>query len=155
MSNYVQLGDVHLLRGGRRGRGPRTPAPGTRGLAGVRGVRARVRPALPRLPARPARARSHARRRGSDHLRADGSDTIAFLERVVDGPAYLLGHSDGAIVALLAALERPDLVLVFSAGVFHHDGWAQERSSWTTRRWRSSSTTGVPSPPTGGSTSGL
>jgi pimeloyl-ACP methyl ester carboxylesterase len=53
-------------------------------------------------------------------------DTIAFLERVVGGPASLLGHSDGAPVALLAALERPDLVrkLVLSAGVFHHDGWA-------------------------------
>src|SRR5215203_3573740 len=53
-------------------------------------------------------------------------DTITFLERVVGGPAYLLGHSDGAIVALLAALKRPDLVrkLVFSSGVFHHDGWA-------------------------------
>jgi pimeloyl-ACP methyl ester carboxylesterase len=52
--------------------------------------------------------------------------TIAFLERVVGGPTYLLGHSDGAIVALLAALKRPELVrkLVFSAGVFHHDGWA-------------------------------
>ena len=53
-------------------------------------------------------------------------DTIAFLEQVVGGPAYLLGHSDGAPVALLTALERPDLVrkLVFSARVFHHDGWA-------------------------------
>jgi len=53
-------------------------------------------------------------------------DTIAFLERVVGGPAYLLGHSDGAPVALLAALERPELVrkLVFSCGVFHHEGWA-------------------------------
>jgi pimeloyl-ACP methyl ester carboxylesterase len=53
-------------------------------------------------------------------------DTIAFLERVVGGPAYLLGHSDGAPVALLAALERPYLVrkLVFSCGVFHYDGWA-------------------------------
>jgi pimeloyl-ACP methyl ester carboxylesterase len=52
-------------------------------------------------------------------------ETIAFLERVVGGPAHLLGHSDGAPVALLAALARPDLVrrLVFSAGVFHHDGW--------------------------------
>ena len=53
-------------------------------------------------------------------------DTIAFLDQVVGGPASLLGHSDGAPVALLAALERPDLVrkLVLSAGVFHHDGWA-------------------------------
>ena len=52
--------------------------------------------------------------------------TIAFLEQVVGSPSYLLGHSDGAIVALLTALERPDFVrkLVFSSGVFHHDGWA-------------------------------
>jgi pimeloyl-ACP methyl ester carboxylesterase len=53
-------------------------------------------------------------------------DTIAFVEQVVGGPAYLVGHSDGAPVALLAALERPDLVpaLVLGAGVFHHSGWA-------------------------------
>jgi pimeloyl-ACP methyl ester carboxylesterase len=53
-------------------------------------------------------------------------DTVAFLEQVVAGPAHVLGHSDGAPVALLVALKRPDLVraLVFGAGVFHHDGWA-------------------------------
>jgi pimeloyl-ACP methyl ester carboxylesterase len=53
-------------------------------------------------------------------------DTIAFLESVVERPAYLVGCSDGAIVALLVALRRPDLVrkLGFIAGVFHHDGWA-------------------------------
>jgi pimeloyl-ACP methyl ester carboxylesterase len=37
-------------------------------------------------------------------------DTIAFLEQVVGGPACLVGHSDGAPVALLTALARPDLV---------------------------------------------
>jgi pimeloyl-ACP methyl ester carboxylesterase len=53
-------------------------------------------------------------------------DTIAFLETVVGEPAHLAGCSDGAIVALLVALDRPDLVrkLVFIAGVFHRDGWA-------------------------------
>ena len=53
-------------------------------------------------------------------------DTIAFLEQVVGGPAYLVGHSDGAPVALLVALARPDLVrrLVVASGVFHHHGWA-------------------------------
>lgn len=52
-------------------------------------------------------------------------DTIAFLEQVVGGPAYVLGHSDGAPVGLLTARLRPDLVrrLVFASGVFHHDGW--------------------------------
>jgi pimeloyl-ACP methyl ester carboxylesterase len=51
-------------------------------------------------------------------------DTIAFLETVVGGPAHLVGHSDGANVALLAALRRPDLVrrLVLISGNFHHDG---------------------------------
>jgi pimeloyl-ACP methyl ester carboxylesterase len=54
-------------------------------------------------------------------------DTIAFLESVVHGPAHLLGYSDGAVVGLLVALRRPDLVrrLVFVAGVFHRDGWAE------------------------------
>jgi pimeloyl-ACP methyl ester carboxylesterase len=52
-------------------------------------------------------------------------DTIRFLEQVVGGPARFLGVSDGATVALLVALRRPDLVtrVVFVAGVFHHAGW--------------------------------
>lgn len=56
---------------------------------------------------------------------AMAEDTIQFLERVVGGPARLLGCSDGAVVALLVAVRRPDLVarLVFVAGVFHHQGW--------------------------------
>jgi pimeloyl-ACP methyl ester carboxylesterase len=53
-------------------------------------------------------------------------DTIAFLETVVGGPAHLVGCSDGATVALLVGLRRPDLVgrLVFIAGVLHRDGWS-------------------------------
>jgi pimeloyl-ACP methyl ester carboxylesterase len=53
-------------------------------------------------------------------------DTIAFLEQVVRGPAHVVGHSDGALVALVTALLRPDLVrrLVFASGVFHHEAWA-------------------------------
>ena len=53
-------------------------------------------------------------------------DMITFLEKVVGGPAFLLGYSDGAIVALLVAMRRPDLVrkLVFAAAVFHRDGGA-------------------------------
>jgi pimeloyl-ACP methyl ester carboxylesterase len=51
-------------------------------------------------------------------------DTIAFLETVVGGPADLVGHSDGAVVAMLVALRRPDLArqLVLISGGFHHDG---------------------------------
>jgi pimeloyl-ACP methyl ester carboxylesterase len=38
------------------------------------------------------------------------SDTVGFLETVVGGPSHLVGWSDGGIVALLVAVERPDLV---------------------------------------------
>ncbi|APU16011.1 MULTISPECIES: alpha/beta fold hydrolase [Actinoalloteichus] len=53
-------------------------------------------------------------------------DTIGFLSTVVGGPAHLVGYSDGAAVALLVALRRPDLVrrLVLVSGVFHRDGFA-------------------------------
>ena len=55
---------------------------------------------------------------------AMADDTIAFLDKVVRGPAHLVGHSDGANVALLVALKRPDLVrrLVLISGTFHYDG---------------------------------
>lgn len=52
------------------------------------------------------------------------ADTVAFLDEVVGGPAHLVGHSDGANVALLVALRRPDLVdrLVLISGNFRWDG---------------------------------
>jgi pimeloyl-ACP methyl ester carboxylesterase len=55
-------------------------------------------------------------------------DTTRFLEAIVGGPAHLVGCSAGAIVALLVAMRRPDLVhrLVLVSGVFHRDGWIPE-----------------------------
>jgi pimeloyl-ACP methyl ester carboxylesterase len=52
-------------------------------------------------------------------------DTTAFLEEVVGRPAHLVGHSNGAFVALLIALRRPELVrrLVLVSGGFHRDGF--------------------------------
>ncbi|SDL91701.1 hypothetical protein SAMN04488074_114185 [Lentzea albidocapillata subsp. violacea] len=57
-----------------------------------------------------------------DHLEM-AQETVAFLEKT--GPAHLLGCSDGATIALLTAVLRPDLVqrLVVVCGVFHYDGW--------------------------------
>jgi pimeloyl-ACP methyl ester carboxylesterase len=53
-------------------------------------------------------------------------DTIAFLDRVIGGPADLVGHSDGAFVAMLVAMRRPDLVdrLVLISGGFDKSGEA-------------------------------
>jgi pimeloyl-ACP methyl ester carboxylesterase len=52
-------------------------------------------------------------------------DTIAFLDQVAGGPVHLAGYSAGAMVAILVALRRPDLIdtLVLISGGFHHDGW--------------------------------
>lgn len=52
-------------------------------------------------------------------------DTIAFLEAAIGEPAHLAGYSDGAIVAPLVALGRPDLVrkLVLIAAPYHLEGW--------------------------------
>jgi pimeloyl-ACP methyl ester carboxylesterase len=48
-------------------------------------------------------------------------DTITFLETVVGQPADLVGHSDGAFVAMLVAMQRPELVrrLVMISGGFN------------------------------------
>lgn len=51
-------------------------------------------------------------------------DTAAFLDALGIRRAHLVGHSDGANVALLVALARPDLVdrLVLISGNFRYDG---------------------------------
>jgi pimeloyl-ACP methyl ester carboxylesterase len=38
------------------------------------------------------------------------ADTIGFLDKIVGGPAHLVGWSDGGIVGLLVAIARPELV---------------------------------------------
>jgi pimeloyl-ACP methyl ester carboxylesterase len=38
------------------------------------------------------------------------TDTIGFLDKVVGGPAHLVGWSDGGIIGLMVAIARPDLV---------------------------------------------
>lgn len=52
------------------------------------------------------------------------ADTAAFLDALGIGQAHLVGHSDGANVALLVALARPDLVgkMVLVSGNFRYDG---------------------------------
>jgi pimeloyl-ACP methyl ester carboxylesterase len=59
-------------------------------------------------------------------------DTIAFLEQVVGEPADLVGHSDGAFVAMQVAMQRPDLVkrLVMISGGFNKSGEAMPDMDW-------------------------
>ena len=78
-------------------------------------------------------------------------DTVAYLDGVVGGPAHLVGWSDGAVVALLVAQRRPDLVdrLVLigqwynSSGIVS-GGCSTSSSRAATRSWGSygPSTTG-------------
>jgi pimeloyl-ACP methyl ester carboxylesterase len=59
-------------------------------------------------------------------------DTIAFLEAVVRQPADLVGHSDGAFIAMLVAIQRPELVkrLVMISGGFNKSGEAAPDAEW-------------------------
>jgi pimeloyl-ACP methyl ester carboxylesterase len=131
VADYVQLGDVRtwyerygdgdalvLLHPGGAGVDARALAPNVGALA-------------ERFCVYTPERRGHGRTldvEGPISFDAMAHDTIAFIERVVGGQAHLVGSSDGATVALLAALRRPELVrrLVFVAGVFHRDGWVPE-----------------------------
>jgi pimeloyl-ACP methyl ester carboxylesterase len=55
------------------------------------------------------------------HYDLMAAETIAFLE-YLGKPAHLVGHSDGAIVALLVAMRRPELVkrVVAVGANYHH-----------------------------------
>jgi pimeloyl-ACP methyl ester carboxylesterase len=57
-------------------------------------------------------------------VEAMAHDTIVFVEKIIRGPVRLVGYSAGAIVALWAAVGRPDLVdrLVLISGAFQPDG---------------------------------
>jgi pimeloyl-ACP methyl ester carboxylesterase len=71
--------------------------------------------------------RGHGRSGDTDEAytyEAMATETIAFLDQVVGGPAHLVGWSDGGNVALLVAAQRADLVrrqVVIGAN-FHHEG---------------------------------
>jgi len=61
---------------------------------------------------------------GSMHFEFQYKEAVAYLEDVVKEPAHLIGHSDGAIIALMVAIHRPDLVksIVLFGGLFHFSG---------------------------------
>ena len=57
------------------------------------------------------------------HYADMATETTRVLEEAVHGPAHLVGWSDGGIIALLVALERPDLVdkLVVVGTNYHYN----------------------------------
>ena len=63
-------------------------------------------------------------RNGSFHFDFQTNEAIEYLEDVVKEPAHLIGYSDGANIALMVAIKRPDLVksIVSIAANYHHSG---------------------------------
>jgi pimeloyl-ACP methyl ester carboxylesterase len=60
-------------------------------------------------------------RSGSMHFTFQTAEAIAYLEDVVKEPAHLIGWSDGGIIALMVAIQRPDLVLsIIAIGANYH-----------------------------------
>ena len=61
---------------------------------------------------------------GSMHFDFQYKEAVSYLEDVVKEPAHLIGHSDGAIISLMVAMHRPDLVksVVLFGGLFHFSG---------------------------------
>ena len=51
-----------------------------------------------------------ANQKGSFHFNFQTKELIAFLEDVVKEPAHLIGISDGANIAFMAAIARPELI---------------------------------------------
>ena len=69
---------------------------------------------------------------GSLHFIFQTEEAIAYLEDVVKGPAHLIGWSDGGIIALMVALERPDLVrsIVAIGANYHHEHGGASVARW-------------------------
>lgn len=65
-----------------------------------------------------------ADREGSFHFDFQIREAIAYLEDVVKGPAHLIGWSDGGIIAMSIAINRPELVksLVLVGANHHYSG---------------------------------
>lgn len=61
------------------------------------------------------------------HFEFQAKEAIAYLEDVVKQPAHLIGWSDGGNIALMVAIQRPDLVksIVAIGANYHYSGVMQ------------------------------
>jgi pimeloyl-ACP methyl ester carboxylesterase len=133
MAGYVQLGDVKTWYDEHGSGEPLVLMHG--GLVDARFFEPNLGPLAERFHVYTPERRGHGHTPDvpgpiSYQLMAD--DTIAFLETVVGEPADLVGHSDGAFVAMLVAMQRPELVkrLVLISGGFNKSGEAMPDMEW-------------------------
>jgi pimeloyl-ACP methyl ester carboxylesterase len=63
-------------------------------------------------------------RTGSLHFEYQVKEAITYLESIVQEPAHLIGFSDGAIIAFMVAMKRPELVksIISMGGNYHFNG---------------------------------
>ncbi len=130
---YVQLGDVKTWYDEHGAGDPLVLMHG--GLVDARFFAPNLDPLAERFHVYTPERRGHGHTPDVDgpityQLMAD--DTIAFLEAVVGERADLVGHSDGAFVAMLVAMQRPELVkrLVMISGGFNKSGEAMPDMDW-------------------------
>ncbi len=71
--------------------------------------------------------------KGSFHFDFQFKEAVAFLEDVVTEPAHLIGYSDGGVIALMVAINRPDLVktITLIGANYHHDAGMPPLKLWT------------------------
>jgi len=127
MAQYVQLGAVNTWYDERGNGDPLVMLHG--GLVDTRLFEPILPPLVERFHVYLPERRGHGHTpdvEGPITYQVMTDDTIAFLDAVVGGPSDLVGYSDGAVVAMLVAIQRPDLVnrLVMISGGFDKSGEA-------------------------------
>jgi pimeloyl-ACP methyl ester carboxylesterase len=127
MAGYVQLGDVKTWYDEQGDGDPLVLLHG--GLVDARWFEPNLGPLVERFHVYTPERRGHehtpdVERPITYKLMAD--ETIAFLDQVIGGPAHLVAHSDGAFVAMLVAMQRPELVdrLIMISGGYDKSGEA-------------------------------
>ena len=127
MAQYVQTGPVNTWYDEHGSGDPLVLLHG--GLVDARFVAPNLGPLAERFHVYTPERRGHGHTADVDgpigyQVMAD--DTIAFLDQVIGGPADLVAHSDGAVIALMVAIQRPELVrrLVLISGGYDKSGEA-------------------------------
>jgi pimeloyl-ACP methyl ester carboxylesterase len=127
MAQYVQLGAVRTWYDEHGAGDPLVLLHG--GLVDARFFEPNLRPLSERFHVYTPERRGHGHTpdvEGPITYQLMADDTVAFLEQVVGEPADLVGHSDGAFIAMLVAMQRPELVnrLVMISGGYNRSGEA-------------------------------